>query len=65
MEHSVVGFARLCEGLLEEAEPVFQTALRINPNHVDTMVNMANLRVLQGQPHVTQGVAGRRLQPCQ
>jgi TolB-like protein len=51
MAHSVLGFAWLCEGKLEEAESAFQTALRINPNHADTMVNMANLRVLQGQPH--------------
>ena len=51
MAHSVLGFARLCEGILDEAESAFQTALRINPNHADTMVNMANLRVLQGQPH--------------
>jgi TolB-like protein len=50
MAHSVFGFARLCEGLLEEAESAFQAALRINPNHADTMVNMANLRVLQGRP---------------
>ena len=49
--HSVLGFARLCEGMLEEAESAFQTALRINPNHADTMVNMAGLRVLQGRPH--------------
>ncbi|MEQ1956423.1 winged helix-turn-helix domain-containing tetratricopeptide repeat protein [Mesorhizobium yinganensis] len=49
--HSVLGFARLCEGRLEEAESAFQTALRTNPSHADTMVNMANLRVLQGQPH--------------
>lgn len=49
--HSVLGFARLCEGNLEEAESAFRTALRINPNHADTMVNMANLRVLQGLPH--------------
>jgi TolB-like protein len=51
MAHSVLGFAWLCEGLLEEADAAFQTALRINPNHADTMVNLANLRVLQGQPH--------------
>jgi tetratricopeptide (TPR) repeat protein len=51
MAHSVLGFARLCEGVLDEAESAFRTALRINPNHADTMVNMANLRVLQGQPH--------------
>ena len=49
--HSVLGYARLCEGKLEEAESALQTALRINPNHADTMVNMAGLRVLQGQPH--------------
>jgi TolB-like protein len=51
MGHSVLGYARLCEGKLDEAESALQTALRINPNHADTMVNMANLRVLQGQPH--------------
>ncbi|MER8436351.1 tetratricopeptide repeat protein [Mesorhizobium sp. M1312] len=51
MAHSVLGFGRLCKGLLEEAESAFQTTLRINPNHADTMVNMAGLRVLQGQPH--------------
>ncbi|TPI29754.1 tetratricopeptide repeat protein [Mesorhizobium sp. B3-1-9] len=51
MAHSVLGYAWLCEGKLEEAESALQTALRINPNHADTMVNMANLRVLQGQPH--------------
>lgn len=51
MAHSVLGFVRLCESMLEEAESAFQTALRINPNHADTMVNMANLRVLQSQPH--------------
>jgi tetratricopeptide (TPR) repeat protein len=50
MAHSILGYARLCEGQLEEAESSLQTALRINPNHADTMVNMANLRVLQGQP---------------
>lgn len=50
MGHSVFGFARLCEGKLEEAESAFQAALRINPNHADTMVNMAGLRVFQGQP---------------
>jgi TolB-like protein len=50
VSHSVLGFARLSEGNLEEAESAFQAALRINPNHADTMVNMANLRVLQGQP---------------
>lgn len=50
MGHSILGFARLCDGKLEEAESALQTALRINPNHADTMVNMANLRVLQGQP---------------
>ncbi|MBZ9810440.1 MULTISPECIES: winged helix-turn-helix domain-containing tetratricopeptide repeat protein [unclassified Mesorhizobium] len=51
MAHSVLGFVRLCEGMLEEAESALQTALRINPNHADTMVNMAGLRVLQGRPH--------------
>ncbi|MGN6144022.1 MAG: winged helix-turn-helix domain-containing tetratricopeptide repeat protein [Mesorhizobium sp.] len=51
MAHSVLGYARLCEGKLDEAETALQTALRINPNHADTMVNMAGLRVLQGQPH--------------
>jgi len=49
MAHSVLGYARLCEGRLDEAESALRTALRINPNHADTMVNMANLRVLQGQ----------------
>lgn len=50
MPHSVLGFAWLCEGRLEEAELALETALRINPNHADTMVNMAGLRVLQGRP---------------
>lgn len=51
MGYSVLGFVRLCEGALEEAESAFQTALRINPNHADTIMNMADLRVRQGQPH--------------
>jgi TolB-like protein/Tfp pilus assembly protein PilF len=51
MAHSVLGYAQLCEGKLDEAEAALQTALRINPNHADTMVNMAGLRVLQGLPH--------------
>ena len=59
--HSVLGFARLCEGMLEEAESAFQTALRINPNHADTMVNMAGLRVLQGQPHDAVELAEKAL----
>lgn len=50
MAHSVLGYVWLCEGKLEEAESEFQMALRINPNHADTLVNMADLRVLQGQP---------------
>ncbi|TIQ15377.1 MAG: tetratricopeptide repeat protein, partial [Mesorhizobium sp.] len=49
--HRALGYARLCEGKLEEAESAFQTALRINPNHADTLANMAGLRVLQGQPY--------------
>ena len=61
MAHSVLGFARLCEGMLEEAESGFQTALRINPNHADTMVNMANLRVLQGQSHAAIELAENAL----
>ena len=59
--HSVLGFARLCEGMLEEAESAFQTALRINPNHADTMVNMAGLRVLQGQPRDAVELAEKAL----
>jgi tetratricopeptide (TPR) repeat protein len=63
--HSVLGFAWLCEGKLEQAESGFQTALRINPNHADTMVNMAGLRVLQGRPDeaVQFGEQALRLNP--
>jgi len=61
MPHSVLGFAWLCEGEFEEAESALQTALRINPNHADTMVNMANLKVLQGQPHDAVEMAERAL----
>ena len=50
LAHRALGYVRLQEGKLEEAESAFQTALRINPNHADTMANMAGLRVLQGQP---------------
>lgn len=65
MAHSVLGFARLCEGVLDEAEAAFDTALRINPNHADTMVNLANLRVLQGRPDdaVELGENALRLNP--
>jgi TolB-like protein len=49
--HSVLGYVRLCESKLEEAESALQTALQFNPNHADTIMNMADLRVLQGQPH--------------
>ncbi|MCO5064268.1 MAG: winged helix-turn-helix domain-containing protein [Rhizobiaceae bacterium] len=61
MAQSVLGFARLCEGQLEQAESSFQTALRINPNHADTMVNMANLRVLEGRPHDAVQMAEKAL----
>ena len=50
LAHRALGYVRLQEGKLEEAESAFQTALRINPNHADTLANMAGLRVLQGQP---------------
>ena len=50
LAHRALGYVRLYEGKLEEAESAFQTALRINPNHADTLANMAGLRVLQGQP---------------
>jgi TolB-like protein/tetratricopeptide (TPR) repeat protein len=48
--HGALGYVRLYEGLLEEAELAFQTALRINPNHANTLANMVALRVLQGLP---------------
>ncbi len=48
--HRAMGYIRLNEGRLEEAESAFQTALRINPNHADALANMAGLRVLQGRP---------------
>ena len=59
--HSVLGFARLCEGKLDEAEAALQTALRIDPNHADTMVNMASLRVFQGRPDDAVELAERAL----
>ncbi|MGE0283523.1 MAG: winged helix-turn-helix domain-containing tetratricopeptide repeat protein [Rhizobiaceae bacterium] len=61
MAHSVLGYVWLCGGKLEEAEYALQGALRINPNHADTLANMADLRVLQGQPDDAIELAERAL----
>ena len=50
LTHRALGYVRLYQGELEEAEAELQTGRRINPNHADILANMAGLRVLQGRP---------------
>jgi len=50
LAHRALGYVRLYEGNLDEAEAELQTALRLKPDHADIIANMADLRVLQGQP---------------
>jgi tetratricopeptide (TPR) repeat protein len=50
LAHRALGYVRIYEGDLDEAEAALQTALRLKPDHADIIANMADLRVLQGQP---------------
>jgi tetratricopeptide (TPR) repeat protein len=50
LAHRALGYVRIYEGDLDEAEAALQMALRLKPDHADIIANMADLRVLQGQP---------------
>jgi DNA-binding winged helix-turn-helix (wHTH) protein/Flp pilus assembly protein TadD len=51
LAHRALGYVRIYQGDLDEAEAELQTALGIKPTHADIVANMADLRVLQGQPN--------------
>lgn len=47
---SALGFVKLYGGALDEAEAEWETALRIESNHPDSLANWADLNVMKGQP---------------
>lgn len=48
--HMILGFIRLYDGALDEAEAEFDTALRLNPAQADTYAVLADKRVYEGRP---------------
>src|SRR5215472_8328859 len=47
--HPMLGYILLFESALDKAAAEFATALRVNPNHADAWVYMADLKVTEGR----------------
>lgn len=60
------GYIRLYEGELKEAQSEWEAVLRIDPTSVDTLANMADLKVLEGRPDEALALVEKALRrnPC-
>lgn len=56
-----LGYVRVCRGELDEAQCEWDTALRIDPDHADSLAKMADFYVMQGRPDCAIESVGKAL----